>query len=123
MTINQDETVNNINFTLESGGAIAGHVYEQDGVTPVANACVNVSATAPDWNQIGGTCCTAKDGSYTVTGLPVGRVHIRTHANCRNAHPGLSDEWYAVNGSTPDGSQATPVDVIAGQTRGASTFN
>ena len=96
--------------------ATSGHVFEQDGVTPVANACVNVSATAPQWNQIAGFCCTGSDGSFTITGVPVGHVYVRTHANCQNAYPDLSDEWYAAGGSTPDGNQASPVNVVAGQT-------
>ena len=116
ITVVAGQTNTGIDFALGPGGAISGHVYEQDGITPVANACVNVSSTAPKWTQVAGFCCTASDGGFTITGIPVGRVYVQTSAGCQGQHGSLIDEWYATTGSTPNGTLASPVDVVAGQT-------
>ena len=116
------QTTKDIDFALEPDGAVSGRVFEQDGVTPVANACVNVSATAPDWNQVAGFCCTGSDGRFTINGLAPGQVYLRTHANCQGAHPDLQDEWYASGGSTADGSRATVIAIVSGQTRSGINF-
>jgi protocatechuate 3,4-dioxygenase beta subunit len=116
------QTTSEIDFALGESGAVTGYVYEEDGVTPVANACVNVSSTAPDWNQVADFCCTGSDGSFTISGVPPGDVYVKTHANCGDYHPNLQDEWYADGGSTPDGNQATPVTVAAGETTTGVTF-
>jgi parallel beta-helix repeat protein len=111
-----------IDFTLEEAGAISGYVYEEGGSIPVVNACVNVSSTAPDWNHVIGWCCTDQDGFYTIGSLPGGNYYLKTHANCNETNPYLIDEWYADGGSTPDGNQATAVQVIAGQTTSGNDF-
>ena len=105
-----------IDFTLGPAGSISGHVYEQDGITPVAGACIDVSSTAPEWNWLAGMCCTGADGSYTIPDVPVGDFYAVTRANCEGAQPDLLDEWYAEGGSTPDGNQADPIQVLVGQT-------
>ena len=54
--------------------------------------------------------------AFTITGVPVGRVYLKAEANCQGQHGNLVDEWYAATGSTPDGTQASPIEVVAGQT-------
>jgi hypothetical protein len=105
----------NINFQLDLGGSISGHVYQQDETTPVANACINASLTAPEWTNVTGFCCTGPDGVYTIYGIPAGQdVYLRTHADCQGTNPYLLDEWYAADSSTPDGNQAEAVTVTPG---------
>jgi len=122
VTVAAGETTTGVTFALDGAGLISGYVYEEDGVTPVENACVNVSSTAPNWNQVADFCCTGSDGSFTISGVPPGDVYVKTHANCGDYHPNLQDEWYAEGGSTPDGNQATPVTVAAGETTTGVTF-
>jgi hypothetical protein len=110
------QVTSGIDFSLEPDGLVTGYVREEDGETPVANACVNVSLSAPDWNQIVGFCCTGADGSFAISGLPAGNVYLKTHANCQGSNANLQDEWYADGGSTPDGNHATPVVIVAEQT-------
>lgn len=112
----ESPSVTGVNFTLSPGGSLSGHIYEQDGVTPVQGACVNVSFTAPEWSQIKGYCCTDADGGFTISGLPEGELYVKTHADCDGKNPDLIDEWYADDGSTADGDLATPVTVVAGET-------
>ena len=50
--ISNTETVSDIDFQLEEGGTISGYVYEKDGVTPVVDACLDISSEAPQWNEI-----------------------------------------------------------------------
>jgi protocatechuate 3,4-dioxygenase beta subunit len=116
ITLSQvDSERSGINFALQPGGGIAGHVYQADGVTPVVGACVNVSSTAPIFYQISGWGITGSDGSFSYYGIPTGDVYIRTHASCKGQNPGLRDEWYKAGGSTPDGNQASPVTIQEGQ--------
>jgi hypothetical protein len=103
-------------FTLELGGVITGQVLMADGVTPVANACVRISSTAPAWNPVNRYGVTRSDGSFTITAVPGGDLYVRTDTNCRDAHPDLQDEWYAAGGSTLDASLADTVTVRSGQT-------
>jgi len=114
--IQNTETVSDIDFQLEEGGTISGYVYEEDGVTPVVGACLDVSSEAPQWNEITTWCCTFDDGAFAITGIPETDIYLKTDANCRDSNPNIQDEWHADTGSTPDGNLATSVPVTAGQT-------
>jgi hypothetical protein len=117
VTISQAQSdVTGIGFTLAQGGSVTGQVLQADGTKPLQGACVNVSSSAPDWNGIASYCCTRDDGTYSIHGVAVGDVYVRTHADCQGMHPELQDEWYAAGASTPDGYQAGVVAVRAGQT-------
>lgn len=111
-----------IDFALQPGGGISGHVYEADGVTPVEGACVNVSSSALSWNQVAGWGRTGADGSFAFWGVPTGEVYLRTHAACGGANPGLLDEWYAPGGSTLFAVLAYPVNINVGQQTGGINF-
>ena len=110
------------NIFLESTDLITGYVYESDGITPVVNGCVNVSSTAPNWNQVTGFCCTGADGAFAIS-VPPGDYYLRTHADCQGSNPGLVDEWYATGGSNPDGNYATAVHVVSGVTTSGVNFS
>ena len=107
--------ISGIDFTLAQGGSISGHVYEEGSGTPIADACVALSSTAPDWTHVTGFCCTDIEGSYTVTSVPAGSIYVRTFADCIGTHPALQDEWYSAAGSTPDASQADRITIQAAQ--------
>lgn len=107
----------NVNFALAPAGAISGRLTREDGTTPIVNACVDVSATAPEWNQVAGFCCTDASGAFTIQGVPAGSVFVKAHANCRGENPYVVDEWYAEGGSTTDGALASPIAIQADQTR------
>jgi hypothetical protein len=120
--ISVNQNTSNIDFALDEGGTITGHIYEQDGQTPVEGACVDVSYTAPDWDHLTGWCCTNQDGLYTISNLPAGIYYLYTQANCQGNNPYLVDEWYADGGSTPDGNEADPIQVTSGQTTSGKNF-
>ncbi len=107
---------------LETAGLITGHVYESNGTTPVVNACVNVSSTAPQWNQVAGFCCTDSEGAYSIP-VPSGDYFLRTHADCQGSNPYLIDEWYSTGGGTTDGNLAQSVSVVSGQTASNIDFS
>ncbi len=55
-----------IDFTLSSGGSVAGIVYADDGITPLANIGVNA-----DFGGWGNGDCTDNNGRYTISGIPL----------------------------------------------------
>ena len=77
VTVVASQTTANIDFALEPGGAISGHVFEQDGVTPIAGA--HLAAHGPDgrWNYFADT---SPDGSYTIRGMPSNTYQIKVEA-------------------------------------------
>ncbi|NUQ03940.1 MAG: carboxypeptidase regulatory-like domain-containing protein [Anaerolineae bacterium] len=94
----------NINFTLDPGGTITGHVYESDGVTPITTS-VWISAepiSGGDWVGAGSN----PDGSFTMIGITPGTYRVRAEG------AGYALEFYDEAGF--DGSLATPVIVAAG---------
>jgi hypothetical protein len=95
--------VNDVDFTLELGGTISGHVYESNGVTPIANANVQIEnmATGSGWGgQTDGT------GGYQSQAIPAGEYRVRASA------PNHADEYYQEAGL--NGANATLVTVTAG---------
>ena len=94
-----------IDFTLELGGSVSGHVYESDGTTPItSNAWVNVED--PDTGVWLGGAGVNSDGSYTIYGIPAGDFRIRAQGD------GYALEFYDEAGAT--GDSATLVAVSAG---------
>ncbi len=113
-----------IDFNLDPAGGISGYIYHADGMTPVANAMLLFfDGATGKYNNTGKWGATGADGSFTIWGLPVGPVYIRTSANWSGMNPNLVDEWYAPGGSVIDGSQAVPVMITSGVLRQASTFS
>jgi len=89
----------NIDFTLDVGGTISGHVYQADGTTPIEGAWVYANLV-DDGYGMGAT--TAPDGSYTITGLVTGQYRVRAYAE--------EYIWQYYDG-VYDYSEATPVSV------------
>jgi len=95
-----------IDFTLEPGGSILGHVYQSNGTTPIEGAQIDVF----DYDSLSGwwvgyeTAWTSADGSYKTGGLPTGNYGVRVIAQ------GYATEWYQ---DTYNVHEATPVSVTA----------
>ncbi|MEO8392024.1 MAG: choice-of-anchor Q domain-containing protein, partial [Chloroflexota bacterium] len=103
VTVSAGTATLNINFSLEPGGTISGHVYENDGSTPVTSGTVTAeSFTSGNWANAGINA----DGSYQIVGVWVGDYHVRADAY------GHALEYYDEAGST--GDSATVVSVSAG---------
>ena len=114
VTVTAGQTTANIDFTLAAGGIISGHVYEADGVTPVADA--EVWAERFECCGGGSAATTVADGSYLIQGLEAGDYRVEVHATGQ----GLAGEFYD---GTTDWSQATKVTVTAGQTTANIDFS
>ena len=92
----------NIDFTLAGGGSISGHVFEADGVTPIADA--GVFAFGPNgW----GDARTDGNGEYRIDGLSTGSYRVEAEGIER----GFVREFYD---GTTDFEAATLVAVTAG---------
>ncbi len=81
------QTTPNVNFALGPGGGISGHVYAEDGTTPIAGACVNVTSSTQEWNQLASWGETGLDGAFSFSGIPVGSVYVRAYARCGGPSP------------------------------------
>ena len=62
-------------FNLTEGGAITGHVYQSDGVTPITNAWVFIRPSNYFFDD-GFRINTESDGSYAVDGLALGQYKV-----------------------------------------------
>jgi hypothetical protein len=91
--------VTGINIALDKGYSISGHVYQADGVTPLANA--SVRANLMD-NVYSGQASTASDGSYTIENLVQGEYELYAYSK------GYIREFYY---EASDSKQAEPVNV------------
>ena len=69
----------NINFSLMLRGSISGHVFEEDGVTPIQGALVQ--AWDPNIYYGSYAAYTAADGSYTIRGMENGSYTVEAHAS------------------------------------------
>ena len=71
--VTDSTTVDNIDFTLSSGGSIAGTVYDAEDSTGIAGAAVTL------WYRQGGRhlrTFTDQDGNYRFSGLPAGDYYL-----------------------------------------------
>ncbi|NQT82506.1 hypothetical protein HQ563_05760 [bacterium] len=93
-------TVSGIDFLLEKAGTITGHVYENDGVTPIEGASVDVHEFGT-WNWVAYTE-TLPDGSYTLW-VPSGTYVVRVFRV-----EGWQEQYYL---KTANWEEATPVVV------------
>ncbi|MFN8564795.1 MAG: hypothetical protein U0703_24950 [Anaerolineae bacterium] len=100
--------VSGIDFTLEPGGSISGHVYASDGVTPLAN--VNVDT---DFFGYGFGACTAADGSFTISRLPLNtnfKISAGGNIGCGNPGSYVREFWQ----ETPDWNLAAMLSLPDG---------
>ena len=107
-------TTASINFSLAGGGSVTGVVTRDSDGTPVAN--VDVWAESYECCSGGSGTRTAKDGTYTISGLAAGDYRIQVHVEKQ----GLAGEFY---NNTTDWNQAVKVTVAEGQTTPAINFS
>ncbi len=105
VSVNAPNKTSGINFTLDKGGTVSGHVYKADGITPVVNASI---VAYPIGNNLGyssyGSSLSGADGSYNVAGLYTGSYRISAQAS------GYITEYYR---DSYDPDKATSVNVTA----------
>ncbi|MFN8451244.1 MAG: carboxypeptidase regulatory-like domain-containing protein [Anaerolineae bacterium] len=97
--------VTGINFTLDQGGTISGHVYQNDGVTPISDAVV--IAEFDGYSGLYGVCADS-NGHYSLGGLPLDTsiiVHTATNL-CGDATIRYAVEFWQ---ETPNVGSATPI--------------
>ncbi|SLM29162.1 exported hypothetical protein [Desulfamplus magnetovallimortis] len=117
----QNQTYNEMYFVFgESSGSISGTVFgdhDNDAATsdvPVEGMHVQVFSDACNWQQIGWVN-TDINGSYIVSGLPVGEdVYVKTCTECNNTKISYINEYY--NSNSNDCSEATPIRITDGDT-------
>ena len=95
-----------VDFHLVAHGVISGHVYEEDGVTPLANCPVHAEEFESGSGGVGHT--TDSSGYYFVM-VWTGRTYRVNVAPSENGLPYL-DEWYS---NTLDRASAAAVEVPA----------
>jgi hypothetical protein len=103
ITVHQPDEISGIDFSLSPEATLSGHVYLQDGVTPVEGA--TVQAWPPNKGQAIETT-TAANGSYVLHGLATGQYVAYASKD------GLEDEYYLDGFSW---YSATPLDVTQPQ--------
>ena len=91
-----------IDFYLAKAGSISGHVYEEDGVTPIAGASAYAFPITGDHPGAGAN--TGPDGSYTIEGLPSDNYKVQAS---------VSDHVAEYYNNAPDEASATEVTVNA----------
>ena len=87
VTVSALETTPDIDFTLEIGGSISGHIFRFDSITPLVNAYV--VAESPGFFYGHGSFTDA-DGSYRLTGLPTGNYEVTAST------PGFNTGYYNI---------------------------
>ena len=92
-------------------GTITGHVYQDDGVTPLAFDDGGVILYSADGSAVEyvASATIQSDGSYTFSGLPEGTYKL----HCAPRSTTWAMEWYD---DTVFGDAATPVQVVAANT-------
>jgi hypothetical protein len=116
VTVREGSDTSGINFTLDAGGSVTGHVYEDDGVTPISGVELGVCLSTGEF--VRWFPWTEYDGSYTLW-LGTGSYLIRTNSgSCLGEK--YVDEWYDnhydMNNADPvqvDMNNADPVQVVA----------
>jgi hypothetical protein len=75
-----DKWVHGIDFDLNEGGSISGHVYQSDGVTPISGARVFVRPSKHGLDD-GFHVTTNSTGYYWVDGLSLGHYRVTVEAS------------------------------------------
>jgi hypothetical protein len=88
-----------IDFILDVGGTISGHVYKEDGFTPIPNTTVIIDGIN---NSFWGSAATEVDGSYSLA-LPMGTYNVWAFGNSEYAAEFYDNAYYEY--------EATPVSV------------
>ena len=113
VSVTSGATTASIDFSLGSGGTISGTVFEDDGVTAIANAWV--WADSYDCCSGGNGTNTDASGNYTIQGLGAGDYRVQVYA----FEQGYTTEFY---NNTNSWDQANRVTVVASQTTSGINF-
>jgi hypothetical protein len=118
-SVTSGETVSGLEFQLEAGGAVSGHLYVAgtDPLQPIANVHVNVTSEAcGGFYLVGGR--TDENGFYRINGVLPGSVYIRTEA-APHGFNYVDESWEGA----VDCSAATGISVTAGAEASSIDFN
>lgn len=100
-------TIPDVNINLHLGASISGHVYQSDGLTPLASAHINAEEYASPASFLEGYDTNANsDGYYIFEGVRPGNFTITTFA------PGFAHRWYDAK---PDACSADRLTVSEGE--------
>jgi hypothetical protein len=106
VTVREGSDTSGINFTLDAGGSVTGHVYEEDGVTPISDVGLGAWLSTKEfvvwWGEE-----TDYDGSYTLW-LRTGSYLIGTSVG--GIREKYVNEWYD---NHYDMNNADPIQVVA----------
>ena len=115
VTVNPDATTANINASLALGGTITGHVTAAVGGASLSGICVATLIPGGD-DALVTSVATGAGGTYSLTGVPTGGVHVEFFATgfCPGgAASNFVTQWYNNQISV---SSANVVNVSAGGT-------
>jgi hypothetical protein len=73
VVVNAPNNTPNVNFTLDPGGIISGHVYKSDGATPLSDVSMIAYSSGASYNN---GSFTALYGSYHIAGLASGNYTV-----------------------------------------------
>ena len=124
LIIGKNETVENVDITLERGGVITGKVTDADG-RPVIEERVYVSAAKSQRLPYFRNVRTDDRGIYRAYGVPAGSYKVsagrdgnpynrRQYAHQQTYHPSAIDPAAATVITVSEGSEATNVDITLG---------
>jgi len=106
VTVIPPYSTDNIDFTLAPGSSISGHVYQDDGVTPISGARVAAQVKVGDAWEYTADGYTDSKGSYSIT-TGTGQASYRVRAQAA----GFAAAYHS---SIPDYAPAAEVYVTAG---------
>ena len=118
LVIGKNETVENVDITLQQGGVITGKVTDADG-NPMIEEMVHVSAATEQRLPYFREIRTDDRGIYRAYGIPAGRYKVSAGRDTRQRaggrpltyHPSAIDPAAAFVIDVSDGSEATNVDI------------
>jgi hypothetical protein len=107
VTVVPPVTIPDVDINLHLGASISGHVYQSDGITPLANAHVNTEEYAPPIAFLEGYDTDANsDGYYILEGLRPGVFPINAMRG------GFARRWY---NAKPDWCSADRLIISEGE--------
>ena len=115
------QTTYNINFSMGHYGSISGTIYQSNGTTPLANACVGAYMHACGSSPYA-RAQTDSGGNFSISDLPPGSYLIHTRAACTDPLHYV-DQWWTESGGTAFCDQAGPVTVISDQNTPGINFS
>jgi protocatechuate 3,4-dioxygenase beta subunit len=143
LTLSAGDTADNVDFRIERGGVITGHITDADGDPVVAQQVtiwttdngpgggprvVGINAVGNAINLDPRAHMTDDRGVYRIYGLPAGRYHVSTGSDTANGavsygrrklyqrtfYPGVNDESQAEAVEVSAGGEAANVDIKLG---------